>query len=340
MRRKWVTTLVGVGAVTVIVAGLAAGVGSAGQSAPLKDYKIYLLPKNLGNPYFNAANQGAQAAAKELGDKVTYNAPTEASAAKQVSFIDTAVRQGFNAIVVSGNDPNAVAPALKRAAARGVKVISFDADVAADARSIYVSLPDLKSVGYAQVEWLGSQIGYRGEFAILSAAATAANQNAWIKWMKAALKTPKYKNMKLVKIVYGDDNDTKSAQLAEGLLQAYPNLKGIIAPTTVGIAASARVVQQADKCAAVRVTGLGLPSQMRTYVKSDCVKKFGLWNVVDLGYVAVQTANALLAGKITGKAGETFRAGKAGKRTIGKNGVMIGVPPFAFTKANIDQFKF
>ena len=124
------------------------------------------------------------------------------------------------------------------------------------------------------------------------------------------------------------------------MLQAYPKLKGIIAPTTVGIAAAARVVQQAHKCSAVRVTGLGLPSQMRTYVKSGCVKKFGLWNVIDLGYVAAYTADAVAAGKLTGKAGESFTAGKAGKRTVGKNGVMIGVPPFAFTKKNINQFKF
>jgi len=337
MRMKWLVLLVGAVVVTALAAGLAA---TNGQSRSAKGYKIYLLPKNLGNPYFTASNKGAQKAAKELGDTVTFNAPTEASAAKQVPFIDTAVRQGYKAIVISADDPNAVAPALKRAAAKGVKVITYDADAAADSRLIYVSLPDLKSVGFAQVEWLGSQIGYKGDFAILSAAPTAANQNAWIKYMKVALKQPKYKNMKLVKTVYGNDNDTKSAQLAQGLLQAYPNLKGIIAPTTVGIAASARVVQQANKCSAVRVTGLGLPSQMRTYVKSGCVKKFGLWNVEDLGYVAIQTADAVLSGKLTGKAGESFTAGKAGKRTVGKGGILIGVPPFAFTKANIDKFKF
>ena len=144
MRKKSLAVLFGVGAVAVVTAGLAAGVGSAGLSATAKGYKIYLLPKNLGNPYFNASNKGAQKAAKELGDTVTFNAPTEASAAKQVAFIDTAVRQGYNAIIISGNDPNAVAPALKRAEAKGVKVLSYDADVASDARLIYVSLPDLK----------------------------------------------------------------------------------------------------------------------------------------------------------------------------------------------------
>jgi rhamnose transport system substrate-binding protein len=340
MRRKQLAMLFGIVAVAALVAGLAAGVGTAGQSKAAKGYKIYLLPKNLGNPYFTASNQGAQKAAKELGDTVTFNAPTEASAAKQVPFIDTAVRQGYKAIVISADDPNAVAPALKRAQAKGVKVVTYDADAAPSARSVFVSLPDFKSMGYAQVEWLGSQIGYKGKFAILSATPVAFNQNQWIKYMKAALKTAKYKGMTLVKVAYGNDNDTQSAQLAQGLLQAYPDLKGIIAPTTVGIAAAARVVQQAKKCSAVRVTGLGLPSQMRTYVKSGCVKKFGLWNVNDLGYVAIYTADALVSGKITGKTGESFTAGKAGKRTIGKGGNMIGVPPFAFTKANIDQFKF
>jgi rhamnose transport system substrate-binding protein len=339
MRTRWLRLLVGIGAVTVMTVGLTAGVGTAGPAKAQQNYKIYLLPKNLGNPYFNASHQGAKAAAKELGDTVTYNAPTEASGTKQVPFIDTAVRQGFRAIIVSAADANAVAPALKRAQSRGVKVITYDADTVPSARTVFVSLPDFKSIGEAQIEWLGSQINYRGEFAILSATAVAPNQNQWIKYMKAALKQPKYRNMKLVKVAYGNDNDTKSAQEAQALLQAYPNLRGIISPTTVGIAAAARVLSQAGKCN-VRLTGLGLPSQMRRYVKSGCVRKFGLWNVVDLGYVAVQTAHAVLEGDVTGKAGESYRAGKAGRRTVGKNGIVIGVPPFAFTKANIDKFKF
>jgi rhamnose transport system substrate-binding protein len=339
MRRKWFAMLFGIGAVAVLTAGLAAGVGSANPTKAAASYKIFLLPKNLGNPYFNASNQGAQKAAKELGDTVTYNAPTEATGTKQVPFIDTAVRQGYKAIIISAADANAVAPALKRAQSRGVKVITFDADTTPDARTVFVSLPDFKSIGEAQIEWLGSQIGYKGEFAILSATAVAPNQNQWIKYMKAAIKKPKYKGMKLVKVAYGNDNDTKSAQEAQALLQAYPNLKGIISPTTVGIAAAARVLSQAQKCNVV-LTGLGLPSQMRKYVKSGCVKKFGLWNVNDLGYVAVYTAQAVLDGKITGKAGQTYKAGTAGSRVVGARGVVIGVPPFAFTKQNIDQFKF
>jgi rhamnose transport system substrate-binding protein len=339
MRRKWFTLLIGAAATAAMALGLSAGVGSAGPGKTEQGFKIYLLPKNLGNPYFNASHEGAKRAAKELGDTITYNAPTEASGTKQVPFIDTAVRQGFRAIIISAADANAVAPALKRAQQRNVKVITYDADTVPDARSVFVSLPDFKSVGEAQIEWLGSQIGYRGEFAILSATAVAPNQRQWVRYMRAALKKPKYRRMKLVKVAFGDDNDTKSAREAQALLQAYPRLKGIISPTTVGIAAAARVLTQANKCN-VRLTGLGLPSQMRRYVKSGCVRKFGLWNVVDLGYVAVHTAHAVIEGDISGRAGESYRAGKAGRRTVGKNGVVIGVPPFAFTKANIDKFKF
>src|ERR671924_124801 len=197
MRRRWLTLLIGTGAVAAMTVGLSAGVGTAGPTKAEQNFKIYLLPKNLGNPYFNASHAGAKAAAKQLGDTVTYNAPTEASGTKQVPFIDTAVRQGFRAIIISAADANAVAPALKRAQSRGVKVITYDADTIPSARTVFVSLPDFKSVGEAQIEWLGSQINYRGEFAILSATAVAPNQNQWIKFMKAALKKAKYRNMKL-----------------------------------------------------------------------------------------------------------------------------------------------
>ena len=337
MRMKWLVLLVGAVVVTALAAGLAA---TNGQSRSAKGYKIYLLPKNLGNPYFTASNKGAQKAAKELGDTVTFNAPTEASAAKQVPFIDNAVRQGYNAIIISADDPNAVAPALKRAAAKGVKIISYDGDVAPDARTIFVSPPSAKDMGFFQVEWIGSQIGYKGKIAILSATPTAANQNLWIKFMKQALKLPKYKGLQLVKIAYGNDNDTKSAQETQALLQAYPDLKGIISPTTVGVAAAARVLQQAHKCGIVALTGLGLPSQMRTYIKAGCAKKVGLWDEFKFGYVAEYAAHAVLQGKLTGKAGESFTAGKLGKRTVGPDRTVIFDKPLVFTKETVDNFHF
>jgi rhamnose transport system substrate-binding protein len=347
MRHHKLKVLFGVAAVAVLVSGLAAGAGSAKTdktagpaAAKGENYKIFLIPKFIGIPVFTLNGQGGKEAGRKLGDTVTYNGPTEASAAKQVPFIDTAVRQGYNAIVISANDPNAVAPALKRAQARGLKVVSYDADAAKSARTVYVSPPDTESIGAGQVEWVGSQIGYRGEIAILSATTTAANQNAWIAVMKRTLKKAKYRNMKLVKIAYGNDNDTKSAQEAQALLQAYPNLKGIIAPTSVGLPAAARVLQQARKCGSIALTGLATPNAMRAYTKRGCGKKFGLWNEVDFGYLAVYVAHAVLEGQLTGKAGQSITAGRLGKRTVGPNNTMPMGPPLVFTPQNIDKYRF
>lgn len=340
MKGKRMAALIGLVVTAVAVIGLTAGIGNARTGKQAAGYKVYLIPKFIGVPVFTQNSIGAKAAAKELGDTVTYNGPTTASATGQVQFINTAVQQGYNAIIISADDPNAVAPALKRAAAKGVKVVSYDGDTAPDARTVFVSPPDAKSIGEAQVEWIGSTIGYKGQIAILSAAATAANQNTWIKYMKAALKKSKYKGMQLVKVVYGNDDDAQSAQQMQGLLQAYPNLKGVISPTTVGVAAAARVLTQQKACGKVQLTGLGLPSQMRKYVKSGCVKKVGLWSETDFGYLAEYAAHNVLAGKLSGKKGETFKAGHLGSRTVGANKTVILSKPLVFTKANIDKFHF
>jgi rhamnose transport system substrate-binding protein len=300
---------------------------------------MFLIPKFVGIPVFTLNGAGAKEAAKTLGDTVVYNGPTTASAAAQVPFINSAVRQGAKAIIISADDPNAVAPALKRASARGVKVVSYDADTAKDARTIYVSPPDAKSIGFNQVDNVGALTGYKGDVAILSAAATAANQNEWIKYMKVRLNQPKYKKMKLVKIAYGNDNDTQSAQQTQALLSAYPNLKAIISPTSVGVVAAARVLTQAHKCS-IALTGLGTPNTMRSYVKSGCVKKFALWNEQDFGYLAAYVAHNVVAGTLTGKAGETLTAGRLGKRTVLKGGIVILSKPLVFTPANIDKYHF
>jgi rhamnose transport system substrate-binding protein len=344
MHRKKLPLLLGLGAAAVLAVGLAAGIGTAGTAKKQAGFKIFVLPKLIGVNVFTENGKGAKEAAKELGDSVTYNGPTEASAAKQVPFIDSAVRQGFDAIIISANDPNAVAPALKRAQARGVKVVSYDGDVAKDARTIFVSPPTASSIGAFQVEWAGAQIRYKGEIAILSATPTAANQNTWIKFMKQTLKKAKYKNMKLVKIAYGNDNPTDSAKETQALLQAYPNLKAIIAPTTVGISSAAQVLDQAGKCKAVALTGLGLPDQMRKYVKKGCAKRFGLWNERDFGYLAAYVAHNVLEGKLTGKLGQAFKAGRLGTRKVvasdGNKPVVVLGNPLVFTPQNIDKFHF
>jgi rhamnose transport system substrate-binding protein len=205
---------------------------------------------------------------------------------------------------------------------------------------VFVNQATAEDLGRVEVQVLAKQIGNKGEIAILSAASTATNQNTWIDFMKDELTKPEYKDMKLVKVAYGNDDDAKSLTEAQGLMQAYPNLKGIISPTTVGIAAAARAVQSGGKKGKIAVTGLGTPNQMRQYVKDGTVKEFLLWDVQKLGYLAYQAATAVIQGKITGKQGETFTAGELGSYTVGEKGEILLGKPTSFNKDNIDQFDF
>ena len=313
----------------------------ANPSAPIpKGLKVVSIPKQLGNPYEEFEHSGVVEAMKELGGSDRIQGSTDAGASSQVPLINSIVQQKPAAIVIAGNDPNAVAPALKQAARRGIKVVGMDSDVAPDARSVFVNQVTTKLVGQNQVESIAKQIGNKGQIAILSATANATNQNAWIKVMKDTLKQPKYKDIKLVKVAYGDDDDQKSFQQTQGLLSAYPNLKGIISPTTVGVAAAARYLSTSPQKGKIKLTGLGFPNQMRKYVKDGTVEEFQLWVPKDVGYLAGQAAAALVAGRISGKEGEKFKAGRLGEYTIGANGEIVLGPLTTFKADNIDKFDF
>ena len=309
------------------------------STASAASLNIAFLPKAINNPYFDTAASGGKLAAKDLNGKFEQVGPTDASAAAQVPFITTLTEQHVGAIVISGDDPNAVAPALKQAMAQGIKVVSFDADVAPDARTVFVNQADSEQIGRSEVDLLAQQINGTGQIAILSAASTAANQNTWIGFMKDEL-TKKYPNMQLVKIAYGNDDDQTSFNDTLALLQAYPNLKGIISPTTVGIAAAARAIESVHKGGQVALTGLGTPNQLRQYVKDGTIKGFELWDPGNLGYLAYYVAALLVEGKIKGTVGETFTAGKLGSFTIAANNVVLLGPPTVFNSSNIDQFNF
>ena len=314
---------------------------SANAEAPIKKgLKVVSIPKQLGNPYEEFEHSGVQEAMKELGGSDRIQGSTDAGASSQVPIINSIVQQKPAAIVIAGNDPNAVAPALKQAAQRGIKVVAMDSDVAPDARSVFVNQVTTKLVGQNQVELIAKQIGNKGQIAILSATANATNQNAWIKVMKDTLKEPKYKDIKLVKVAYGDDDDQKSFQQMQGLIQAYPNLKGVISPTTVGVAAAARYLSKSPEKGKVKLTGLGFPNQMRKFVDDGTVDEFQLWVPKDVGYLAGQAAAALASGRITGKPGETFTAGRLGEYTIGPNSEVVLGPLTTFNKENISKFDF
>ncbi|MBC7274937.1 rhamnose ABC transporter substrate-binding protein [Nocardioides sp.] len=300
---------------------------------------ITFIPKNLGNPYFDASDKGGKNAAKEIGTKWSQVGPTESTPDSQVSFINTATQQRAGALVVSANDPTAIGDALEEARNAGTKVVTMDSDTEPQFRDIFVSQADAAGIAKSQVELIAEQIGGKGEIAVLSAAANATNQNEWIKLMEEEL-TANHPDIKLVQTVYGDDDDQKSFDKTAGLLQSHPNLKGIISPTTVGIAAAARYLSDSQYKGKVALTGLGTPNQMREYIKDGTVKSFALWDPEQLGYLSAYAADALASGDIEGKEGDKFEAGDLGEYTVGADGVVVLGEPTVFDESNIDDFDF
>ncbi|MFD0684801.1 rhamnose ABC transporter substrate-binding protein [Actinomadura fibrosa] len=319
----------------------AAGNASANPNAPLKKgLKIAFLPKQVNNPYETIVDKAGIEAAGEYGGEAKEVGPSDASASSQVSYINTLVQQRHDAILIAANDANAVCGPLKQARAKKIKIVAYDSDTNPDCRDVFINQASSEEIGRSEVKLLSEQIGGKGEIAILSATANATNQNTWIKFMQDELKKPEYSGLKLVKVAYGDDDDQKSFQQTQGLLQAYPNLKGIISPTTVGIAAAARYISGSKYKGKVALTGLGTPDQMRKFIKDGTVKSFELWDPKNLGYLASYAAASLASGQITGAQGEKFKAGKLGERTIGANGEVILGPPTVFDAKNIDQYHF
>jgi rhamnose transport system substrate-binding protein len=316
--------------------GGGSGSGSGGSGSPIS---VTFLPKNLGNPYFDTSDKGGKEAVTKFGGTFKEVGPDAGSPDAQVPFINTAAQQGTKALVVSANDPKAIGSALTQAKSAGTKVVTFDSDTLPQYRDLFVNQASAEGIAKVEVDMVTKDIGDSGEVAILSAAANATNQNAWIKLMKADL-AANHPNVKLVDTVYGNDDDQTSFDKTAALLQSHPNLKGIISPTTVGIAAAARYISTSSSKGKVDVTGLGTPNQMRKYVKDGTVKQFALWNPEDLGYLAAYAAKALVDKQITGKKGDTFTAGKLGKYTVGDNGTVLLGAPFVFNKANIDKFNF
>ena len=339
---RWVAAASAVVALAACGGGSSGGTttsasGSASASGAIKTgLKIAVLPKAINIPYFDAAYAGAQKACTEIKAECKQVGPTQATGQAQVPYINTVIQQQYDALVISAADANSVVPALKKAQAAGVTVVTYDADVAdPSARSAMVKPTTPDQIGQSQVDWIAKAIGSGGgEVAILSAAATAENQNTWIMFMKEQFK--KYPDLKLVDTVYGNDDAATSAEKAAGLLQSHPNLKGIISPTTVGIAAAAKYISGSKYKGKVQVTGLGLPSEMKAYVKDGTVKSFGLWDPGMLGYVGVYAAGIKASG------GDLSGGVKAGGKTytLDQDGVAIIGPPLEFTADNIDQFTF
>ncbi|MBT2495282.1 rhamnose ABC transporter substrate-binding protein [Microbacterium sp. ISL-59] len=319
--------------------GSGSGDAGSGEGGGSDNLSITFLPKNLGNPYFDTSSEGGKKAVEEFGGTFAEVGPAEATPDAQVSYINTATQQAVGALVVSANDPKAICDALNEARDAGVKVVTFDSDTNPECRDLFINQADSEGIAKVQIDQIAEQIGGAGEIAVLSASANATNQNAWIELMKEYVASD-YPDITIIETVYGDDEDQTSFDKTAALLQSHPELKGIVSPTTVGIAAAARYLSTSDYKGKVALTGLGTPNQMREYVEDGTVTSFALWNPADLGYLSAFAAKALVEGDITGKEGDTFEAGDLGEYEVGADGVVLLGDPFVFNADNIGDFDF
>lgn len=345
-------TLTMVLAAAILAAGLVSGCGRSGERAPAaaaagpgataatatKKITVCLLPKKKGLPYFTTCAKGAEEAARELGNvELIYDGPTDGAPEKAAGMIEKWTLQGVDVIAVSPNDPDVLAPAMRKAREKGVHVITWDSDGAPDTREFFVNQATAKDIGYALVDTIAKDLGSpEGEVAIVTATLTAANQNEWIKYIKERL--PTYPKLTLAGIQSSNEDQKLAFQAAQDLMKAHPNLRGMLAITSVAFPGSAEAIKQAGMSGKVQVTGLSTPNDMRSYVNDGTVKSVILWNTIDLGYLTVRVADALAAGKL--KAGDTtFEAGRLGQRQIAGDNVLLG-NILVFTKENIAQFDF
>lgn len=314
-------------------------------ATPGEPVSMVLLPKFLGILPFDQAHQGAQEAAAELEnpEALQFLGPTpENSVAGQIEIVTTATTQGVGAIMISNNASDQIAPAALAAREAGVTVVTWDSPIpSAEGEQVFIAQVDFDETGKVMADMAVSILGEEGgQLAILSASPDAANQNAWNAAFQDYLETdPAYANLELVDLVYGNDQSEDSYNQALALVDKYPDLKLIMAPTTVGIAAAAKAMQDEDLCDEVKVSGLGLPSEMVSYTQNGCAPEFALWSFVDLGYLTYYTAYLLATGAMEAEEGVTFEAGRMGTYTIEKDptrdeGLRVLMGPFTVYNAD------
>jgi rhamnose transport system substrate-binding protein len=332
---------------------LCTGCGKGGASRPAETVHagvsekitIYFIPKNLGNPYFDAVSSGFYNAIAQLGEdnfSYRYTGPDSADAASQIPYLEEALQNRADAVFIAANSNDALNGIFDRARAEGVRIYIINQDIPGSEvhRDAAIMPVDFNAIGASQMDLLGSQIGYEGKFAILSATEDAPDQNTWIDLMKAELTgDPKYRRMELAELVYGDDNYEKSIAEAEALLERRPDLKGIIAPTAVGLPAVCRVVRERGLGGTLKVTGLGLPSEMAEFIHDGTCEGFQLWNPPYEGYIGVYLVWAEKKLGFVPAPGAVFQAGGLGDYTILPNGQILTLEtPMRYDRSNIGEY--
>ena len=326
----------------LLVALLVAGLMTSALAGTADGKKIALVGKSAGNAFFEIAAAAFKEAGEAEGATIDVVYPEEATADAQIKVLDNLISQQPDAICISANDFNALQAKLEEAMDAGIKVSSFDSAPNPASRQVFVNQAGTMAVGQALIDAVYDLAGGEGQWAILSATSQASNQNAWIAAMEEIAKDEKYAKLELVPIAYGDDEPQKSTDQTQALLDNYPDLKVICAPTTVGIAAAAKLLQ--DTNSAVKLTGLGLPSEMLEYTGADEAHScpyFYLWDMQLLGKLSAYATIALINGDITGAEGETFSVEGLGDFAItaaddGGTEIVQGLP-LQFNADNIEE---
>lgn len=300
------------------------------------DYTVAIIPKVINIPYFNAVEEGAMEAGKDLGVKVIYKGPTIADSEHQIKIIDELIQnEEVDVIAVSANDPEKLVPVLKKAQNHQIKVITWDADTMPEARDFFINMVNPETLGRHLMDTLAWNVDEQGEFAIMTGANSASNLNEWLKWIKQHQKEY-YPNMKLVEIAATDDDPNKAYLIAKQLIKDYPNLKGIIGNSSVGPPAAAQAVKETGKAGSIAVVGLSPPNPMNEYLKDGSAQIITLWSPKKLGYLTVALSKNIVTGSYPYDNQEIPGVGKI--RRI--DDVVIMGEPIDFTKENVDQYDF
>jgi rhamnose transport system substrate-binding protein len=297
---------------------------------------IAMMPKAKGDPYFISCRQGAEDAARELGVELLWDGPTDLDPSKQNEVVEAWITRGVDAIAVSVENKVGISTVLRKAREKGIKVLTWDADAEKDARNFFINQATPQGIGYTLTDEAARILNNKGEFAIITASLSAANQNEWIKYIKERM-AQKYPGLKLVAIQPSEGDRDRAFAETQTVLKVYPNVKLIMAIAAPAVPGAAEAVKQSGR-SDVKVSGLSLPNMCKPYVHAGVIESFVLWNTLDLGYLTVYASDALSTGAL--KHGDKeLSAGRLGKIGVVDDELRLGAP-FIFNKDNVDRFNF
>ncbi len=297
---------------------------------------IAMMPKAKGDPYFVSCRQGAEEAAKELGVELLWDGPTDLDPAKQNEVVEAWITRRVDAIAVSVENKVGISTVLRKAKEKGIKVVTWDADGEKDARDLLINQATPQGIGYTLIDEAARIMGNKGDFAIITASLSAANQNEWIKYIKERL-AQKYPDVHLIAIQPSEGDRDRAFSETQTVLKVYPNVKLIMPIAAPAVPGAAEAVKQSGR-KDVKMTGLSLPNMNKPYVHDGIVESIVLWHTIDLGYLTVYASNALVTGTLK-RGDKELNAGRLGKIEVADDEVRLGAP-FIFNKENIDRFNF